>query len=843
MKKKVLVMILLAGVLAGSSMTAQAAPLKGAATQICTASVVRVENVDNATDLTAALKKAYQGETVEIVLRAGATVEIEGEQTIYSNVTINLNGGTIKATNAAKGNVLYIKSDTENVAIYGGNIVASGNQHGIYVNNARNVNVHDLNISGYADNGIYAASSTLADLTNIAATGGNGGVYLNGSPAGAVSGCTFNNNATYGIRINGCTVGDITGNTISGVKATTQGLYITDDAITGAISTNTISNCYIALYPRSSTMGAISSNTFTNNGDAIYLANDSVANGSITANVIDTFDEVAIQLYTQCKVNGNIDNNVIRNGKGTGILLTGPTDDKGGSPTSGSVVTGNIQSNTITNCTGDGIGVYHASYCQAITGNVLDTIGGNHNGNEGDYGIIVDSMMKAKTYCSEISYNSIANVTYAGIAVYSGPSASTSKIYQDTAYVSGDIYGNTLTNCGCYQASKDWKEEIAKGWKKGCLSGIYVDTHARVYGDIHDNVVDKTNEHGIYIHLMSYVNNIYKNTVKDTKEAGIEIYRSTVLGDIYENTLSNSGTFGMKVIKYSDVKGKIRNNLIDKGPEGGIYVDASKVNIISENTLKGVKKSGIGVADSSTAQLVELNSVAMSDQATGIGIQVSWNSKVKTVSKNKVSGKMAYGIKYDSVLVDSTVTGNTLTTKNAAKKLFSPIYVTGSKSKTITIKDNSVTGNKSNYGIRLMKGKAVIDGNTIKNTTYPIYIVDNKNAVTVSNNTIKGNKTNAIKTTKNKYTLGAMKLASVKAGSKSATLKWKKAGGCVKYVIYQSDKKDGTYKQVGTTKAERFVAKKLKKGQVYYFKICGVRQDGKISVYTGMSAPKSIKSK
>ena len=82
MKKKVLVMILLAGVLAGSSMTAQAAPLKGAATQICTASVVKVENVDNATDLTAALKKAYQGETVEIVLRAGATVEIEGEQTI-----------------------------------------------------------------------------------------------------------------------------------------------------------------------------------------------------------------------------------------------------------------------------------------------------------------------------------------------------------------------------------------------------------------------------------------------------------------------------------------------------------------------------------------------------------------------------------------------------------------------------------------------------------------------------------------------------------------------------------------------------------------------------------------
>ena len=88
-----------------------------------------------------------------------------------------------------------------------------------------------------------------------------------------------------------------------------------------------------------------------------------------------------------------------------------------------------------------------------------------------------------------------------------------------------------------------------------------------------------------------------------------------------------------------------------------------------------------------------------------------------------------------------------------------------------------------------------------------------------------------------------MKLLSAKAGSKSATLKWKKNKSFVSYVIFQSTDKNGTYKKVGTSKTESFVAKKLKKGSTYYFKICGVRKDGKISVYTGLSTAKKVKAR
>ena len=151
MNKKAMAMLILATALAGGTMSVQAAPLKTVKTVESTnaytvGNVTKIENVETAAQLTDALKAAYNGATVEIVLKAGATIEIVGEQTIYSNVTINLNGGTIKATDASKETVLYVKADSQNVAIYGGNIIASGNAHAIYTKTASGLSIHDLNM-------------------------------------------------------------------------------------------------------------------------------------------------------------------------------------------------------------------------------------------------------------------------------------------------------------------------------------------------------------------------------------------------------------------------------------------------------------------------------------------------------------------------------------------------------------------------------------------------------------------------------------------------------------------------------------------------------------------------
>ena len=90
-----------------------------------------------------------------------------------------------------------------------------------------------------------------------------------------------------------------------------------------------------------------------------------------------------------------------------------------------------------------------------------------------------------------------------------------------------------------------------------------------------------------------------------------------------------------------------------------------------------------------------------------------------------------------------------------------------------------------------------------------------------------------------------LKGVKVKVGKKKATISWKKptvkrVGLKYTYVVYQNGKK------IGTTKSTKFVAKKLKKGKTYKFKVKAFvtlkYSDGtKEKVYT--KASKVVKSK
>ena len=111
----------------------------------------------------------------------------------------------------------------------------------------------------------------------------------------------------------------------------------------------------------------------------------------------------------------------------------------------------------------------------------------------------------------------------------------------------GNIEGNTLYNIGTYKPSKEWKKEIAKGGKVGAHVGIYVDTHARVYGDICENSITKSSQHGIYLRVGSIVNNIHSNTIKNVKEDGISVLSSKVTGSVYNNKVTNAKRAGLYV--------------------------------------------------------------------------------------------------------------------------------------------------------------------------------------------------------------------------------------------------------------------------------------------------------
>ena len=85
-----------------------------------------------------------------------------------------------------------------------------------------------------------------------------------------------------------------------------------------------------------------------------------------------------------------------------------------------------------------------------------------------------------------------------------------------------------------------------------------------------------------------------------------------------------------------------------------------------------------------------------------------------------------------------------------------------------------------------------------------------------------------------------------KAGTKKATVSWKKVSGASGYQVYRSTKKSSGFKNVKTiTKGStvKFVNKSLKKKKTYYYKVRAYRKVGTTKVYGSFSAVKSVKTK
>ncbi len=278
--------------------------------------------------------------------------------------------------------------------------------------------------------------------------------------------------------------------------------------------------------------------------------------GNIEKNTVTKSTEIAIYIYNS-NLKGDIANNNIKNCKATGIYAGLSSID------------GDIRKNTLKNVKGNGIGIYHASHVNAINGNLLDGIGGRDNGFNGNVAIMINAdegpgKKAYKTYARKIINNTIKNVAYSGIALYSGPSGrKESSANQDKAFVKGNIERNTLYNIGTYKPSKNWKKEIAKGGKIGAHVGIYVDTHARVYGDICKNSITKSSQHGIYLRVGSIVKNIHSNNIKDVTEDGISVLSSKVTGSIYNNKVTNAKRAGLYV-RDNAVINKVKGNTFKK---------------------------------------------------------------------------------------------------------------------------------------------------------------------------------------------------------------------------------------------------------------------------------------
>ncbi len=84
---------------------------------------------------------------------------------------------------------------------------------------------------------------------------------------------------------------------------------------------------------------------------------------------------------------------------------------------------------------------------------------------------------------------------------------------------------------------------------------------------------------------------------------------------------------------------------------------------------------------------------------------------------------------------------------------------------------------------------------------------------------------------------------SAKANGRQAVLSWKKVG-CTGYLIYASETKNGSYKQIKNVKGAgvtSYTKTNLAKGKTYYFKIRAYKTDGKKVLYSPYSGVVAVK--
>lgn len=338
---------------------------------------------------------------------------------------------------------------------------------------------------------------------------------------------------------------------------------------------------------------------------AIYINSGSVV-GNIFDNTIEGGGSYGIYLHDRA-TSGDITGNTIRNMADHAIRLSGQSGN-----TDRGCTAGDITDNTITNCKGSGISLYYGSECGVISRNTLTKIGGAHN-DKGDYGIIVSAGGPYESSAKEITHNSLDTVTSAGIVVFSGPDKDTTGKWQDNGHVKGDIAYNTVKNCPT--------KRIANRTR----AAIYVDNHARVYGSIHHNTVDKCIDNGISV--ISYA----------------------VAADISNNKISRVGTYGILAGNKGRIGRVSKNTITMNRQKDGMAILAntgSPISEISGNSIKGKYHTGIRIKTPKVKVTIKGNTLKTSNpkKKWSVGIACE-KAKKLNITKNRITGnKTAPGI-------------------------------------------------------------------------------------------------------------------------------------------------------------------------------------------------------
>lgn len=496
-----------------------------------------------------------------------------------------------------------------------------------------------------------------------------------------------------------------------------------------SIKDGTVEGAGIRVYSSGDSITGLKINGAPDKG--IYMHGKYASLRRIENNTINGLEKGQSVSRNQCGIHiekgatcGNIRENNILNCKYHAIRINGYRHMKSSEMGASAK---DICDNTIKNCGGDGISVYYGSHVRRISRNVLQNIGGHDTKTNGDFAITINAGRKFDTYAEEITDNEIDGVTFAGIVVFGkertgGGQNTVMNSGKKAGYLKGDISGNVVRHAGSVAKTVNWKKNGKKPYP--CEAAIYVDSYAKVNGDIHHNTIEDCWMDGISVITASEVQSVTDNVIRKNKEkygvrgSGIGVKDSScVNGNISGNKINRAAYHGILVNNGSSVSGEVSRNRISNTAGSGVFVaSSSALKSVTGNTI--LKSGDYEVFTGKKGRISSLsgNVIKHNNKKTAAVISNAGGSYITKISGNKLSGKYGAGFRINSPKVKVSIIKNSLTSK--AKTTF--MSINGCKSKTITIRKNKIKGSGKGVGILIRKSKSKIRGNSIKRVSTKI---------------------------------------------------------------------------------------------------------------------------
>lgn len=648
---------------------------------------------------------------------SGNTLANNSRYGIYVSTRDNEISGNTVVNNSWTG--IYLTSVWGNSSTVSGNTACHNGQHGIFINGASHHALSGNNASFNALQGVYLLQTYNVSLTsNTVANNTRHGISLVSGSSNAITGnlVTGNGGPSYnGITLETCSNNNVSANTVRANQG--YGIFLSYAHFTTVAANN------VSLHASSSTHGILldhaTNNTLT--GNNVVLNRNGIRLTQYSYNNTLVLNNASFNTERGVHVTAASHDNVIvgttaRNNAWQGIHVY-------------NCLRTTLENNTATGNLQTGISM-ELSTTARVKGNIMA-----FNNNHGMY--------LANAQSITVHANTITNNSWNGIDIAGGASNN----------VTGNIVANNSQHGIVVRTSSNYNVVEHNRVSRNMQLGISIADSSFFVLD--NNTAVANQNYGIYIYNSRH-GIVSGNNVSWNVQHGVYLLGSTnntVTGNwVSWNSQAPSGTYAGIRLSSNSNNNTLASNQVYQNAKDGIYISASRDNVITRNDVRGhagVGSSGIFLTGS-VSNTISTNTM----ESNHYGIYLFAASSFTNITGNTITGCSGPAIwieaSHDNAIWDNDVVSNGqhgmyLNTAHNNSILDNDVVFNGEHGMyLVTAHDNVISGNNvslnARRGIWMSSGERnLVESNLVSLNNWDGMYIDLSQYIMISGNTVANN--------------------------------------------------------------------------------------------------------